>query len=186
MAARLTPGTLDHIRGDPKGCADWLTAGAGLWATEADVALHDAQFTVLDLRFAPPPPDLPSYPAEQVRVTVRAEGQIFAVPVAAHTRPWLHRYPRLTPSQIIATPLDQPIPWENLFGSLCLWYPRDPDHLRWWWEDGLDVYLRLVQRHLWSEEYWRRHGHWPVEDAPHGHRPDGRPHPIRTPALRSA
>lgn len=50
-------------------------------------------------------------------------------------------------------------------GALCLWYPRDPSHLRWGWVDGLDTYLRLVQRHLWSEEYCRRHNHWPADDA---------------------
>lgn len=185
MATALSLGTFAHVRGDPWGCANWLTTGADLWGTEAHVVVHEAAQTVVDVRFAPPPPELPSYPAEHVRVTVRNDRRIFAVPVAADTRPWLHRYPRFTLSQIIATPVDQLIPWESLLGCLCLWYPRDPGHLQWRWTDGLDGYLRLVQRHVWSEEYWRRHGDWPAEDVPHGRRPDGRPHPILTPALRS-
>lgn len=186
MATALTLGSFAHVRSDPRGCAAWLTTGADLWGTAVDVATHDRVMTVLDVRLSPPPPALEGYPAEHVRLTVLRDGQVFAVPINTPTRPWLHRYPRLTLGQIRAWPMDQLIPWEGLLGCLCLWYPRDPAHLRWSWVNGLDGYLRLVQRHLWSEEYGRRHGHWPAEDAPHGSRPDGRSHPILTPALRSA
>ena len=50
--------------------------------------------------------------------------------------------------------------------------------------DGSVGCSSALQRHLWCEEYRRRHGSWPVEDAPLGHRPDGRPHPVRIPSLR--
>lgn len=186
MAGGLTLGSFDHVRGDPRGCSRWLSAHADLWGVTVVVALHDRRMTVLDVRLEPPPPDLPNFPGEHVRVTVAADGRIFVVPVAGDARTWLHRYPRITIAEILRRPLTAPIVWEHLFGSLCLWYPDDPDHLRWHWDEGIDIYLRVVQRHLWSEEYWRRHGTWPVEDAPHGDRRDGHPHPILTPALRSA
>lgn len=171
------------MRGDPSGCVRWLNTGAELWRTTVELVMHTPGLTVLDVELGPPPPELPGYPAEHVRITVRANGEIFAVPMGGDQRPWLHRYPRLTLGRIVAAPLGERMPWEQLLGCLCLWYPRDPEHLHWRWADGLDGYVRLVQRHLWSEKYWRRHDHWPAEDAPHGTRPDGRPHPILTPTL---
>jgi hypothetical protein len=76
--------------------------------------------------------------------------------------------------------------WLHLLGALCLEFPEDPQWLRWSWRDGLDTYLQMVQRHLLAEEVARRFGSWPVEDAPHGFRSDGKPHPIRTARLRAA
>jgi hypothetical protein len=179
-------GGLDHVRRNPRGCARWLTTAGVVAGVDAAVALHDHVVTVFDTHFAPPPPDLPGYPAEHVRISVTAQGWIAAVPVDGETRPWLHRYPRHPIDELARLPLDTEVPWEQLVGSLCLWYPADPAHLRWHWHDGIDAYLRIVQRHLWCEEYWRRHDSWPVEDTPHGARPDGLSHPILTPALRSA
>jgi hypothetical protein len=151
-----------------------------------EVAHHSPTLTVLDVRFgAPPREHLPNYPEEHVRVNVRHDGQIGAVPLADDQRRWLHRYPYLTIHQLLRQP-DEQLSWSRLTGPLCLQYPFDPPHLRWQWDDGLDLYLRVVQRHLWSEEYWRRHGHWPVEDAPHGHPADGSPHPILTSELLTA
>jgi hypothetical protein len=111
---------------------------------------------VFAVAFGPPPAG--GIPQEKVRVTIRPNGNIYAVPVGAQTRRWLHRYPRASLREIVTTPGSVLIPWERLLGSLCLWYPRHPDHLRWEWRDGFAAYLRLVQRHLWSEEYWRQHG----------------------------
>lgn len=182
----MTLGGLDHVRRNPRSCARWLTSAGVVDGADVGVALHDHVLTVLDVRFAPPPPDLPDYPAEQVRVAVTPQGWIAAVPVDGETRRWLHRNPRCPTHQLIRLPLGADVPWEHLVGSLCLWYPRDPAHLQWHWRNGIDAYVRIVQRHLWSEEYWRRHDTWPVEDAPHGDLPDGRPHPILTSALRSA
>lgn len=176
-----------HVHSNPHGCADWLSDAGVVGGVAVTVALSDGRVTVFDVRFEPPPAEhLPGYPAEHLRVTVCADGRVYAVPVAGDERVWLHRYDHYTVKEFLALPRSMTIPWESLLGPLCLEYPDDPAQLRWHWDDGLDAYLRVVQRHLWFEEYWRRHGAWPVEDAPHGHRPDGRPHPITTPELRSA
>ena len=182
----MTLGQLDHVRGDPHGCSRWLSTGDVVLGVAVTVVLHDTKTTVFDVMFDPPPPELHGYPAEHLRLTVMDAGQVFAVPVAAGGRPWLHRQPHLSVAELICLPKGTKLTWELLLGPLCLWYPRDPAHLRWRWSDGIDAYLHIVQRHLWAEEYWRRHGTWPVEDVPHGERSDGKPHPILTPALRSA
>ncbi len=70
----------------------------------------------------------------------------------------------------------------GLIGELCLWCPGDPRQLRWAWSDGLAAYITIVHRHIQAEEYWRRTGRWPAEDAPHG----GTSHPIQTSAMRTA
>ena len=183
----MTPGGLEHVRQSPQTCIRWLNESGTVDGMDVTVVIHNSRLTIFDVRFEPPPPwGLPGYPPQRVRVVVRDGGQTLAVPAPNDDREWLHRYPRLSIRQILARPKSTPIPWEELLGSLCLEYPKDPNHLRWGWSDGIDAYLRIVQRHLWCEEYWRRHGSWPVEDAPHGNRPDGRPHPIKTPSLRVA
>jgi hypothetical protein len=70
------------------------------------------------------------------------------------------------------------VPLVELVGGLCLWYPDDPTQLKWSWQNGLDDFVRILQRHLWFEESWRRMGDWPVEEAPHGRRPDNTSHPV--------
>ena len=183
----MTPGGLDHVRRDPYGCSRWLTESGVVGRASVKVVRHNVALTIFDVLFEPPPSrHLPGYPAEQARVTVQVDGRVFAVPVGVDDRTWLHRYQRYSTSELAALPASAIIPGEHLFGSLCLDYPDDPDYLRWNWSYGIDAYLRIVQRHLWSEEYYRRHGNWPVEDAPHGHRPDGRPHPITYNMLRVA
>ena len=183
----MTVGSLDLVRGHPHACIRWLNESCAVDGMDISVVRHNNRLTIFDVRFEPPPPwGLPGYPPERVRIVVRANGDTFSVPAASDKREWQHRYPRLSIRRILAWPKSTPIPWENLLGSLCLEYPGDPDHLRWDWSDGIDAYLRIVQRHFWCEEFWRRHGSWPVEDAPHGHRPDGRPHAIKSPSLRVA
>ncbi len=180
-------GSLADVRGDPHGCVRWLTLSRVVHGVEVTVVRHNDMLSIFDVRLDQPPREhLPGYPAEHVRVTVLASGRAFAVPINGDNRAWLHRYSRHSISELLFLPSGVRIPWEHLLGSLCLECPDDPDHLRWQWRDGIDAYLRIVQRHLWYEEYWRREGSWPVEDAPHGHRLDGHPHPIITPALRSA
>lgn len=51
--------------------------------------------------------------------------------------------------------------------SLCMWYPYDPPEQRWRLRDGPEVLLGLVVAHLLREEWWRRTGEWPGEEAPH-------------------
>lgn len=139
------------------------------------------------------------YPTEQVAISVWASGQIVAVPVDPTGRLWLHRNlaadlgrwsrsrrdlhncaPPLARDTAIAEDWQASDP--RLLGELCLWFPGDPRSLRWEWSDGFAAFVTVVHRHLQAEEFWRRTGRWPAEDAPHG---DGA-HPIRTSAMRRA
>jgi len=90
------------------------------------------------------------YPVERINLLLYRNGDIHAIPKWRKGRKWNHRYRHFG----IAT-------------GLCLWYPHDPPELRWTWDDGLEEYVLIVSRHLIYEEYWRRTGEWPVEDAPH-------------------
>jgi len=105
------------------------------------------------------------YPTERVSICLWRDGRVMAIPHGATRRRWLHRQ-------------------RTVVGELCLWYPRDPRTLRWEWEDGLVSYVTIAHRHVQAEEFWRRHGYWPSEDAPHGDGPF--PHPIRTAEMRRA
>ena len=108
-----------------------------------------------------PPEVLRTYPIERVRVTVPPTGPPVAVSLDCD-RPFLHRYPRIDPSKLARVRIPG---LEFLAGALCLWFPDDPLHLRWSWAKGFVDFVRIVQRHLWYEEFWRRNGKWPVEDA---------------------
>ncbi len=181
----MKPGDLRHACVQPHRCATWLTEEADLWGVRAELVHADNLMIVLDVMLSGPP-ELPGYPDEHVRISVRADGAVFAVPIdLVGARRWEHRYPRLA-IEDLGRPEFACVDWHFLLGALCLWYPEDPQHLRWSWADGLDAYVRVVQRHLWSEEYHRRWGQWPGEAAPHGHRRDRRPHPVLSPALRAA
>jgi len=125
---------------------------------------------VLRLTVLPDDPTLiaEGYPVEEVQVVVHRSGKVRAIPKSGLGRAWLHRNS-----------------WLGVGLDLCLWDPNDPEALRWSWEDGLEEYLRIVARHLVYEEYHRRHGEWPVEDAPHGISPTGS-WPIRTGGMKRA
>lgn len=53
-------------------------------------------------------------------------------------------------------------------GALCMWFPYDPPEQRWTRNDGPVALLGHVVAHLLREEWWRRTGEWPGEEAPHG------------------
>ena len=128
------------------------------------VVIHSAKpFTALELTFQPTIElEANGYPVETARITqLDDQPNPFAVPTGP-VRSWHHRNPRTS----------------TALGSLCLWYPQDPPHLRWTWANGFLDFVAIVQRHLWFEEHFRRHGEWPVPDAPHGERADGQPHPV--------
>lgn len=128
---------------------------------------------VIDLTFAPLPELAASgYGAERGRVSVRPDGAIYAYPLGSTSRTWHHRNP---------SPLGPAL--GTFAGALCLWYPNDPRSLRWDWDDGLEQYVTRLHRHLVFEEYHRREGRWPVEDAPHGDPVTGA-HPIRSAFMR--
>lgn len=52
-------------------------------------------------------------------------------------------------------------------GSLCMWYPSDPDDKRWVRDDGLVALIGLAILHLFREAWWRETGHWLGPEAPH-------------------
>jgi hypothetical protein len=103
----------------------------------------------LELRIAPPLELAPhGYPIESVRIIqARTRDVPVAFPTGSEQRQWYHRNPD---------------------GTLCLWYPADPEQLRWTWKLGFSSYVALVERHLIFEERHRRGHPWPMPDAPHG------------------
>ena len=139
--------------------------------TTISVICHDHALTVLEAEFKPTLElEANGYPTEIARIaqfadTRHPEPYVFPTGPA---RTWEHRY-GLAPAH------------GNL-EQLCLWYPGDAEHLVWTWDRGLIDLIGIARRHLWYEEHFRRTGRWPVEDAPHGRRPDGQRHPILTPA----
>lgn len=61
--------------------------------------------------------------------------------------------------------------------SLCMWFPNDPEELRWVRSDGLVALIGHSIAHLFREAWWRETGEWPGPEAPHGPDPnkkDGR------------
>ena len=142
---------------DPALCANHI--GDRVFGANATVVSSQAGWTIFEISFKPAP-TLRGYPTETVRLTVPPSGDPVAVAVPAD-REFLHRYPRTHPDEL----RKRVPPLEFLVGALCLWYPNDPIDLRWSWIKGLVDFVRIVQRHLWYEEHWRRTGSWPVEDA---------------------
>ena len=142
-----------------------------MYGTYVDRAARAHNSLVFDMTFRPVQ-GLHDYADERARVSVSPQGDVFAFPLGSRSRAWKHR---------------NPSPIGPGFGSigaeLCLFYPGDPRSLRWEWDDGFVAYISRVHRHLFTEEYWRRTGSWPVEDAPHGE-PKGDGHPIVTPFMR--
>jgi len=179
MAALVNPGLFVGVRSDPQGFCDWVVHTVRVAGATLTVMVHSDMLTVFEATFEPSAiPALAGYPVERARISVFADGQVVAVPVADPARTWEHRYP----TRFTAVGDGD---WTIAFGGLCLWFPGDPPHLRWDWSKGLDDFVRIVQRHLWTEEYCRRNRRpWPVEDAPHGGPLAGKTHPILTPSLR--
>ena len=160
MAIQLT-----DVLEDPAGTARRIEdAMAGVHITSVrafeDTVILNVAFDAL--------PELADFPAENVRIRIHRSGELEAVP-GRSDRPWEHR--------------ERPRGPEGYGGALCLYYVDDPRELRWSWEDGLEEYIHIVRRHLIFEEWFRRTGDWPTEDAPHG-RPAHGKHPIRTAELR--
>jgi hypothetical protein len=143
------------------------------------------EMVLFEVEFDPPPRwALPGFPTEDALVLVAGTDDPAAVPLG-RARQWHHRYPRESLARVMEEAA-WPIPLVRLVGGLCLWYPKDPQALQWTWGRGFDDYVRILQRHFWCEEFWRRTGIWPIEDAPHGFRTDGEPHSILSEELRRA
>jgi hypothetical protein len=147
-----------------------------LFGVQVDRTLQQPLGSVaIDFTFAPLPEFAAhDFGAERGRISVRPHGQLLAFPLGSGERRWKHRNP---------SPLGPD--FDQLAGDLCLWYRQDPRGLRWEWDDGFEQYVTRVHRHLFFEEYWRRTGEWPVEDAPHGD-PTAGVHPVRTRQMKKA
>ena len=52
-------------------------------------------------------------------------------------------------------------------GSLCMWYPHDPDDARWTRRDGAAALLGHITAHLLREEWWRKTGEWVGDEVSH-------------------
>lgn len=143
----MAPGPLTAVLVDPHAVADEITRTQ--FGVDLSVVDANEDRVIFVGSFDPPNAfAAKGYPREQARILVTAEGQALAFPVTdVGSRTWRHRNGR---------------------GDLCLWYAEDPRALRWEWDDGFDSFVAMVHRHLVYEEYFRRHGHWPVEEAPHG------------------
>lgn len=159
---------LHDVLGDPDGIAQHLTSNADVFGlVDAEVVVATPTLVCMWLTLEPwTAAAAEGFPTERVAISVFLDGTTRAVPIGAGTRRWEHRNPFMLGS------LDH-------LGDLCLWYPGDPKALKWSWANGFIDYITIVHRHLMAEEYWRRHGRWPAEAAPHG----AGPHPIRSPEL---
>lgn len=94
------------------------------------------------------------YPTEVVRVEVAPDCDLKVFPLSTKQRTWEHRYQANG---------------HMAGGPLCLYFPDDPEAIRWSPEDGtFEEILGIISRHLQAEEYHRRHKKWPWEAAPHG------------------
>jgi hypothetical protein len=181
----MTIESLERTLRKPRECAEWLSSGV-VWGASVEVLQRDNNAVLFGTNFKPPPElAVEHYPVEEAFVLVTRGGMPVSAP-RRNERAYFHRYAKTT-LQVLA----RPITWNEVYpellsivGGLCLWNPDDPPELRWTWPKGIGDYVRIVQRHLWYEEYWRRHGNWPVEDTPHGRRSDGNPYPIKTKELK--
>ncbi len=156
---------LSAIIADPADVAQFLMRDAGLWGVMACTGRrgvgHAARF---DLTFDPLPGlKAAGFPVQHARITVLPDGAVLAWPRHVVGVDFLHRN-------------------TGGFRELCLEYIDDDPALRWVWSDGFEEYVTRVYRHLLFDEQWRRTGHWPGEDAPHG-RP-AEPYPIQSTRLR--
>lgn len=88
----------------------------------------------------------PGCPTRKVRID-------FALPIP--------RVPRV----IVDGPTDSPHRYAD--GTLCMWYPLDPEDRRWTFSDGLIQLIGLIQVHLIREHLWRQTGRWYGDEAPH-------------------
>jgi len=50
---------------------------------------------------------------------------------------------------------------------LCIWYPGDPEDRVWVPDDGLLALFGMAAVHLLKEAWWREHGEWIGDEAPH-------------------
>jgi len=93
---------------------------------------------------------VPGLPARHVRIVFASSGTTPAVYADGHCES-PHRYGD---------------------GSLCMWYPYDPDSARWTRRDGAAALLGHITAHLLREEWWRKTGEWAGDEVPHNEEDD--------------
>jgi hypothetical protein len=137
---------LRHVFRDPHEVAEHVNTDQAL--VHVTVAEQTRERVVFHVVCRPPTAFAAAgYAIEEARIVVPRQGNPRTYPVGA-PRPWLHR--------------------NGPHGDLCLWFEGDPRGLRREWDDGFGAYVAIAHRHLFYEEFWRRDGRWPIEDAPHG------------------
>lgn len=52
-------------------------------------------------------------------------------------------------------------------GTLCMWFPGDPDGNVWTFDRGLLDLLDTIVGHLFREAWWRETGEWLGPEVPH-------------------
>jgi hypothetical protein len=157
--------SLSEVLTDPASAAATITHAGTVFGVVAVGRSTQYSAAVLEMTLDPLPAfAAEGYPIEKARIAVLRDERTFAYVLSGRARRFKHRNP--PPSR-----------------SLCLQYSEDDPALRWVPDDGLEPLVTLVRRHLIFEEYNRRHGRWPCEDAPHGPAV-GRAHPVVTRHMR--
>jgi hypothetical protein len=90
--------------------------------------------------------DVPGLPSRHVRIVFAGTGEI--------------------PVVYSDGPAESPHRYSD--GSLCMWYPWDPETARWTRRDGAAALAGHVAAHLLREEWWRKTGEWIGDEAAHG------------------
>ena len=156
---------VEELLRDPEAAAVHLKGDNGpAYVDDVEVRLATSELVILHVRLLPyAAMSAEQYPIEFVEIWI-APGGAFATPLADDNRSWEHRYP----------------PMGNGVAPLCLWYPDDPETLRWIPDQPIEDFIGIVSRHLQAEEHFRRQGIWPIEGAPHGSKG---PVPFQTAAM---
>lgn len=145
---------MTQVLDDPSLAARQIAADTALpFVFAARVAYRSRTRLEIRVQFEPwPAMAAKDYPTEKVRLRINtAGGNVTVLPMPGDRRDWEHKNPR------------------EAGGGLCLYFPEDPEALVWSPErNTFEDLLGIISRHLQAEEYRRRNGHWPWEDAPHG------------------
>ena len=70
-----------------------------------------------------------------------------------------------TPRITTDGPAESPHRYDD--GTLCMWFPRDPDERKWTFDLGLLDLLDTVVGHLFREAWWREKGEWLGPEVAH-------------------